>query len=109
MILYLHDGDPALGPVTLWQGVTPSGYAIVRGSQTSVHAIEEKGVVSFAGDDIVRIDAGMTLADAHAGLTDGLTKAEILVLGNDLGLALTGTSRKAKLLEAIRSYLEGLS
>ena len=107
MILYLHDGDPAMGPPTLWQGVTPGGYAIVRGAQTSAHFCIA-GVVPFMGDAITRIDAGLTLDEAHAALTDGLTKAELVVLGDDLGLSLSETSLKAELLDAIWDHLEGL-
>ena len=107
MILYLHDDDPALGPPTLWQGVTPGGYAIVRGSQTSTRLCVA-GVVPFAGEAITRIDAGLTLDEAHAALTDGLTKAELVALGDDLGLSLSDSSLKADLLAAIRAHLETL-
>ena len=108
MILYLHDGDPAMGPPTLWQGVTPSGYAIVRGVQTSAHLCTA-GVVPFTGDAITHIDAGLTLDEAHTALTDGLTKAELVALGDDFGLTLSDSSLKAELLEAIRAHLEGLA
>ena len=108
MILYLHDGDPAMGPPTLWQGVTPSGYAIVRGVQTSAHLCTA-GVAPFTGDAITRIDAGLTLDEAHTALTDGLTKAELVALGDDLGLVLSDSSLKAELLADIRAHLEGLS
>jgi len=108
VILYLHDGDPAMGPPTLWQGVTPSGYAIVRGVQTSAHLCTA-GVAPFTGDAITRIDAGLTLDEAHAALTDGLTKAELVALGDDLGLVLSDSSLKAELLAEIRDHLEGLS
>ena len=108
MILYLHDGDPMMGPPTLWHGVTPGGYAIVRGAQTSAHFCAA-GLVKFAGDAITRIDAGLTLDDAHAALTDGLTKAELVALGADFGLVLSDSSLKAELLADIRAHLEGLS
>jgi len=108
VILYLHDGDPAMGPPTLWQGVTPSGYAIVRGVQTSAHLCTA-GVAPFTGDAITRIDAGLTLDEAHTALTDGLTKAELVALGDDLGLVLSDSSLKAELLAEIRDHLEGLS
>ena len=108
MILYLHDGDPEMGPSTLWQGVTPSGYAISRGAQTSAHFCAA-GVVPFTGAAITRIDAGLTLDEAHAALTDGLTKAEIVALGADLGLSLSDSSLKAELLDAIRAHLETLA
>lgn len=108
MILYLHDGDPALGPLTLWQGVTPGGYAIVRADQTSVQKCAA-GVVPFTGINIIQIDAGLSLSEAHTMLTDGLTKAELVALGADLGLSLSETSLKAELLDAIQTHLEGLA
>jgi hypothetical protein len=107
MILYLHDGDPAMGPLTHWQGVTPEGYAIVRGSQTSARYCVA-GIVKFTGDAVTRIDAGLTLDEAHTSLTDGLTKAELVALGDDLGLSLSDSSLKADLLDAIRNHLESL-
>ena len=107
MILYQYDGDPIYGPPTLWQGVTPGGYAIVRGSQTSARLCVD-GVVAFAGERITRIDAGLTLDEAHTALTDGLTKTELVTLGEGLGLALSDASLKADLLDAIRAHLEGL-
>ena len=108
MILYLHDGDPALGPLTLWHGVTPGGYAIARADQTSAHFCTA-GVVKFSGAGLVRIDAGLSLSEAHTMLTDGLTKAELVALGADLGLSLSETSLKADLLDAIQTHLEGLA
>ena len=108
MILYQYDGDPIYGPPTLWQGVTPGGYAIVRGSQTSARLCVD-GVVAFAGERITRIDAGLTIDEAHTLLTDGLTKAELVTLGADLGLALSDSSLKADLLASIRTHLEGLA
>jgi hypothetical protein len=108
MILYLHDGDPAMGPLTHWQGVTPEGYAISRGAQTSARYCVA-GVVPFTGGAITRIDAGLTLDEAHTALTDGLTKAELVELGDDLGLILSDSSLKAELLAEIRDHLEGLA
>ena len=108
MILYEYDGDPIYGPPTLWRGVTPSGYAIARGVQTSAHFCTA-GVIKFTGDAITRIDAGLTLDEAHTALTDGLTKAELVELGADFGLVLSDSSLKAELLADIRAHLEGLS
>ena len=108
MILYEYDGSPIYGPPTLWQGVTPGGYAIVRAAQTSARLCVA-GLVKFAGDAITRIDVGLTLDEAHAALTDGLTKAELVELGDDLGLTLSDSSLKAELLADIRAHLEGLS
>ena len=108
MILYQYQNDPVFNPPTSRRGVTPGGYAIVRGVQTSAHFCTA-GVVKFTGDAITRIDAGLTLDEAHTALTDGLTKAELVELGADFGLVLSDSSLKAELLEAIRAHLEGLS
>ncbi len=107
MILYQVEDD-LLGSFTSVPGVTPSGYAIVRGAQTSAQ-FHAAGLVKFAGDAITRIDVGLTLDEAHAALTDGLTKAELVALGDDLGLILSDSSLKAELLAEIRDHLEGLS
>ncbi len=107
MILFQHEID-LLGSSTTWGGLTPGGYAIVRGAQTSVRFCAA-GVVEFTGDAITRIDAGLTLDEAHAALTDGLTKAELVALGADLGLSLSDSSLKADLLDAIRTHLETLA
>ena len=107
MILYQYQNDPVFNPPTSRRGVTPGGYAIVRGVQTSAHFCTA-GVVKFTGDAITRIDAGLTLDEAHTALTDGLTKAEIVALGADFGLSLSDSSLKAELLDAIRAHLETL-
>ena len=107
MILYQAEPD-LLGSSTSVQGMTPGGYAIVRAAQTSARFCVA-GLVKFAGDAITRIDAGLTLDEAHAALTDGLTKAELVALGDDLGLVLSDSSLKAELLAEIRDHLEGLS
>ena len=107
MIFYQAEDD-LLGSFTSIQGVTPGGYAIVRGAQTSAQKWAA-GVVKFAGDAITRIDTGLTLDEAHAALTDGLTKEELVELGDDHGLTLSESWLKAKLLDAILNYLEGLS
>jgi hypothetical protein len=107
-VIFYQVEDDLLGSFTSVQGVTPGGYAIVRGSQTSAHFCAA-GLVKFAGDAITRIDAGLTLDEAHTALTDGLTKAELVALGDDLGLTLSDSSLKAELLADIRAHLEGLS
>jgi len=107
MILYQVEDD-LLGAFTSVQGITPGGYAIVRGAQTSARYCVA-GLVKFAGDAITRIDAGLTLDEAHTALTDGLTKAELVALGDDFGLILSDSSLKAELLADIRAHLEGLS
>ena len=107
MILYQHESD-LLGSSTTWSGTTPGGYAIVRADQTSAHFCTA-GVVKFSGINITQIDAGLSLSEAHSNLTDGLTKAELVALGADLGLSLSETSLKADLLDAIQTHLEGLA
>ena len=87
----------------------PTGYAIVTDSVRQVVWMTTGGAVTVAGDAITRIDAGLTLDEAHTALTDGLTKAELVALGDDLGLTLSDSSLKAELLEAIRAHLEGLA
>ena len=65
--------------------------------------------VALTATTIDAIDAGLTLDEAHAALTDGLTKAELVALGADLGLSLSDSSLKADLLDAIRAHLETLA
>jgi hypothetical protein len=107
MILHQHESD-LLGSSTTWSGATPGGYAIVRADQTAAHFCTA-GVATFSGAGLVRIDAGLSLSEAHTMLTDGLTKAELVALGADLGLSLSETSLKAELLAAIQTHLEGLA
>lgn len=54
------------------------------------------------------VEAYINAASAHAALTDGLTKAELVEVGADLGLSLNAQSLKAELLADIRAHLEGL-
>jgi hypothetical protein len=108
MILYEYKGSPIYGPLTLWQGITPGGYAIVSADQTSA-LFCTAGVVKFSGINITQIDAGLSLSEAHTMLTDGLTKAELVALGADLGLSLSEASLKAELLAEIQTHLEGLA
>ena len=108
MILYQYQNDPVFGPPTSRQGITPGGYAIVRAAQTSAHLCTA-GVVLFTGDAIMRIDAGLTLDEAHATLTDGLTKTQLVDLGGDFGLSLSETSTRDELLQSIRTYLQTLA
>lgn len=108
MILYQYQNDPVFNPPTSRRGVTPGGYAIVRGVQTSAHFCTA-GVVKFTGDAITRIDAGLTLDEAHASLTEGLTKTQLVDLGSDFGLSLSETSTREELLESIRTYLQTLA
>ena len=86
-----------------------SGYLITEGSpRLALHCASPQNV-ALAATTIDAIDAGLTLDEAHTALTDGLTKAELVALGDDLGLTLSDSSLKAELLEAIRAHLEGLA
>lgn len=86
-----------------------SGYLITEGSpRLALHCASAKNV-ALSATTIDAVDAGLTLDEAHAALTDGLTKAELVALGDDLGLILSDSSLKAELLAEIRDHLEGLS
>ena len=86
-----------------------SGYLITEGSpRLALHCASAKNV-ALSATTIDAVDAGLTLDEAHAALTDGLTKAELVALGDDLGLTLSDSSLKAELLADIRDHLEGLS
>ena len=86
-----------------------SGYLLTEGSpRLALHCASPQNV-SLTATTIDAIDAGLTLDEAHIALTDGLTKAELVALGDDLGLTLSDSSLKAELLEAIRAHLEGLA
>lgn len=100
--------DDAPPPGRVWiraQG----GYLITEGSpRLALHCANPQNV-ALTATTIDAIDAGLTLDEAHTALTDGLTKAELVALGDDLGLTLSDSSLKAELLEAIRAHLEGLA
>ena len=85
-----------------------SGYLITVGSPRLALYCAVPQNVELEADSIDAIDAGLTLDEAHASLTDGLTKAELVALGADFGLSLSDSSLKADLLDAIRAHLETL-
>lgn len=86
-----------------------AGYMITTAAalQAAYYSTAQSVVVS--GVDIEEINAGLTLDQAHAALTDSLTKAELVEVGADLGLSLNALSLKAELLADIRAHLEGLA
>lgn len=84
------------------------GYLITEGSPRLVLHCAAAQNVALTATTIEAIDTGLTLDEAHAALTDGLTKAELVALGDDLGLTLSDSSLKAELLDEIRDHLEGL-
>lgn len=86
-----------------------SGYLVTEGSPRLALYCAAAQNVALTATTIDAIDAGLTLDEAHAALTDGLTKAELVALGDDLGLILSDSSLKAELLADIRDHLEGLS
>ena len=86
-----------------------SGYLITEGSpRLALHCVSPQNV-ALAATTIDAVDTGLTLDEAHTALTDGLTKAELVALGDDFGLILSDSSLKAELLADIRAHLEGLS
>ena len=86
-----------------------SGYLITEGSpRLALHCASPQNV-ALAATTIDAVDTGLTLDEAHTALTDGLTKAELVALGDDFGLILSDSSLKAELLADIRAHLEGLS
>ena len=84
------------------------GYLITEGSPRLVLHCAAAQNVALTATTIDAIDTGLTLDEAHAALTDGLTKAELVALGADFGLVLSDSSLKAELLADIRDHLEGL-
>ena len=65
-----------------------------------------RGLVANRGP--VLYETYATAEAAHTAITNGLTKAELVALGADLGLSLSDSSLKADLLDAIRAHLETL-
>jgi hypothetical protein len=85
-----------------------SGYLVTEGSpRLALHCAAAQNV-ALTATTIDAIDTGLTLDEAHTALTDGLTKAELVELGDDLGLTLSDSSLKAELLAEIRAHLETL-
>jgi hypothetical protein len=66
-----------------------------------------RGLVANRGP--VLYETYATAEAAHTAITNGLTKEELVDLGDDLGLTLSESWLKAKLLDAILNHLEGLS
>ena len=87
---------------------TAAGYLITEGEPRIAQYYPSPQNVALSATSIASIDAGLTLDQAHAALTDGLTKAELVEVGADLGLSLNALSLKAELLADIRAHLEGL-
>lgn len=85
-----------------------SGYLVTEGSPRLALRCAAAQNVALTATTIDAIDAGLTLDEAHAALTDGLTKDELVALGADFGLSLPESWLKAKLLDAIRNHLESL-
>ena len=101
--------DPADVPPQMVKFKAHKGYLTVEGTPFQAQHLAEEAVVTLTGDAIEVVKAGLTLDEAHATLTDGKTKAELVALGADLGLSLSESSLKAELLDAIRDYLSGLA
>jgi len=108
MNIYQHTPDD-LVPADTVTFLAHAGYTLTDADtiQAAYYAAPQGVTISGAG--IVKVDTGLTLDEAHTALTDGLTKAELVALGDDLGLTLSDSSLKAELLDAIRAHLEGLA
>jgi hypothetical protein len=108
MNIYRHLDLDGVAPSNI-QIRAVSGYLITEGSPRLVLHCAAAQNVALSATTIDAVDAGLTLDEAHAALTDGLTKEELVELGDDLGLTLSESWLKVKLLDAIRNHLEGLS
>ncbi len=86
-----------------------SGYLITVGSPRLALYCASAQNVALTATTIDTIDAGLTLDEAFEDLTNGLTKADLVALGDDFGLTLSDSSLKSELLDAIRAHLEGLA
>jgi hypothetical protein len=108
MNIYRHLDLDGVAPSNI-QIRAASGYLITEGSpRLALHCASPQNV-ALAATTIDAVDTGLTLDEAHTALTDGLTKAELVALGDDFGLILSDSSLKAELLADIRAHLEGLS
>jgi len=108
MNIYRHLDLDGVAPSNI-QIRAASGYLITEGSpRLALHCASPQNV-ALAATTIDAVDTGLTLDEAHAALTDGLTKAELVALGADFGLVLSDSSLKSELLADIRAHLEGLS
>jgi hypothetical protein len=108
MNIYRHLDLDGVAPSNI-QIRAASGYLITEGSpRLALHCASPQNV-ALAATTIDAVDTGLTLDEAHTALTDGLTKAELVALGDDFGLVLSDSSLKAELLADIRAHLEGLS
>ena len=108
MKIFTRHPDDAGGPGNV-KIRAASGYLVTEGSPRLALRCAAAQNVALTATTIDAIDAGLTLDEAHAALTDGLTKAELVALGADLGLSLSDSSLKADLLDAIRAHLETLA
>jgi len=86
-----------------------SGYLITVGSPRLALYCAVPQNVELEADSIEAIDVGLTLDEAYSNLTASLTKAELVVLGDGIGLSLSETSLKAELLATIYEHLEGMA
>ena len=108
MNIFTHDIPDDVTPSSVYVHA-PAGYLVTEDTPVQALYLASAQNVASTGTAINAIDAGLSLSEAHTMLTDGLTKAELVALGTDLGLSLSETSLKAELLAAIQTHLEGLA
>ena len=100
--------DDAPPPGRVWIRAQ-SGYLVTEGSPRLALYCASAQNVALTATTIDSIDAGLTLDEAFEDLTNGLTKADLVALGDDFGLTLSDSSLKSELLDAIRAHLEALA
>ena len=108
MNIYEYSDDDLL-KAEMVQFKALAGYTITQADAAQAEHHTTATLTTIEGVGITRIDTGLTLDQAYSDLTDGLTKAELVVLGDDFGLNLSETSLKADLLDAIWDHLEVLA
>ena len=109
MRIYTYDDTIEQHPAHRVTFRAHAGYTLAVGSAAQVLHRADAQTVTVSGGGILRVDTGLTLDEAHAALTNGLTKADLVALGDDFGLTLSDSSLKSELLDAIRAHLEGLA
>jgi len=108
MNIYRHLDLDGVAPSNI-QIRAAAGYLISEGSPRLALYCASSQNVTLTATTIDSIDAGLTLDEAFEDLTNGLTKADLVALGDDFGLTLSDSSLKSELLDAIRAHLEGLA
>lgn len=108
MRIFTRHPDDTTGPSNVKIRAS-SGYLVTEGSPRLALYCASPQNVTLTATTIDAVDTGMTLEEAHAALTEGLTKTQLVDLGSDFGLSLSETSTREELLESIKTYLQTLA